>query len=123
MGYDFESSGSSVWSPSQNVARLFLASVRQLEKQMEKSSGLIEPMSDTIEIDSAVLAEFLRAVFAKTNWSHESLSIILHGPLVHMLALLLATNPAALKNISQIPKDWIQEAHLLIARYFHHGPD
>lgn len=122
MGYIFEIADSLVWSPSHNVARLFLASVRQLEEQIEMSSGLTEPMSDTIEVNCVMLAEFLRTVFATRNLDHRSMFLLLRGPLVHLLALLMATDSAAIESLSQAPNEWIAEANALIGASFQPHP-
>jgi len=112
MGYIFEKNDVTVWSPSLDVARLFLASVRQLEQQVHLPSGLAETMSDTIEIDPNLLLEFVRTLFLTSNTSNQSLSILLHGPIVHLIALLYAVMPSA--QVPTVQEKWNEEAKSLM---------
>jgi hypothetical protein len=116
LGFIFEVSDVTVWEPSLNVGRLFLTSVRQLERQVNMPSGLVEVMSDTIEVDPRLLQEFVQALLDSTAFQNESLLILLHGPLVHLIALLSSVKPSV--QLSNVPETWTEEAIVLARRRF-----
>ena len=116
MGFIFEVSDFAVWEPSLNVGRLFLATVRQLEQQLNMPSGLAEKMSDTIEIEPKQLLEFVQALLPSINSSNESLVVLLHGPVIHLIALLYSvTRPVPPLDL---PDKWGEEVNALFRHRF-----
>ena len=116
MGYKFEVSDFAVWEPSLNVGRLFLAAVRQFEQQLNMPSGLVEEMSDTIEVEPKQLLEFVQALLQSINSSNESLVLLLHGPAIHLIALLHSVMPSV--QLLNLPDKWTEEANALFRHRF-----
>jgi hypothetical protein len=117
MGYIFETLEFTVFEPSLNVGRLLLASVRQFEQQVNMPCGLVEEMSDTIKIDPKMLLAFVQTLLSTSNLSNnESLFLLLHGPVVHLIALLRSVMPSV--QLSNVPDGWTEEAIALLHHRF-----
>jgi hypothetical protein len=116
MSYIFEANARTIWSPSRITGTLFLSQVRELEKCIEHRSGLIEHMSDTVEIDFPVLNVFLEKLAGWANFSNPSISLLLKGVTVHLLALVTSSKRTCSAYSSPLPRDWIDEAALFSDR-------
>lgn len=116
MSYLFEHCDKMIWSPSKNVAEIFLVNVRCLESHLKIESGLTESMSDTIEVDFDVLADFLLKTRGRINFDNDSMRILVRGTIVHLLALHLCGDGTLDKIVDGYPSDWINEARLLARR-------
>jgi hypothetical protein len=116
MIYIFEHRDKTIWSPSKNVAEIFLGNARHLESHLKIESGLTESMSDTIEVDFDVLNDFLLKMRDRINFNNDSMRMLVRGAVVHLLALLLCGDGTPDKIEGGYPSDWIDEARLLARR-------
>lgn len=121
MSYVFESNDITIWEPSRNVATCFLAQLQFLENLVGTTSGLNESMSDTIEIDRSSLQRFLQQVITKVNWENSSLSLLLHGAVVHLLGLAMSDGNLSVTQIDRLPSRWVEEARQFAESSTHPG--
>ncbi len=112
MGFLFECEDKTVWSPSMDVGKNFLAQVRHLEEQLKTASGVGLVISDFVEIDFHGIANFLQQIGGLANLQNRSMQLLLKGVVVHLLALLCCS---ALPNHLEAlyPPDWVEEARTL----------
>lgn len=59
MGFVVYCKNEVVWSPSLAVSNYFAENIKSLEKLLKSESGVSFPLSDSIEIDSLKLNEFV----------------------------------------------------------------
>jgi hypothetical protein len=113
MSYIFEHHDETVWTPSKDVADILLMNVRDLESRIGLKSGLMEYMSDTIEVEFDVLAAFLLPLGTWANPDNKSMQILIRGVVIHLFALLLCGDFPARGLDCAFPTDWIEEARVL----------
>lgn len=94
MSYVFENNkadNQTVWWPSNAIALTFLDDVRALEKNVGRMSGMKESASNMISIEPDLLREFaIAAVHFWSDSNNQSLKLLLHGAILHLIALSIA---------------------------------
>src|SRR5438105_3235500 len=113
MSYLFEHHDETIWPPSKDVADILLMNIRYIESRIGLKSGLVEHMSDTVEVDFDVLASFLLALRRWANPNNQSMQILIRGVVIHLLALLLSGDYPVREVECAFPTDWIDEARVL----------
>jgi Family of unknown function (DUF6086) len=116
MGQLFECNDETIWSPSRDVGLYFLAQARHLELCLKVPSGLVEAMSDTIEIDVVGLTRFLISLGKWTNLDNSSMKLLLNGVVLHLLALLGSCIPLPEDLLVLFPNTWTDDAKSLALR-------
>jgi hypothetical protein len=116
MGHIFELNDQTIWSPSRDVALCFLSQVRYLEGRLNAASGLTESMSDTLDINSQQLTEFLAQIGKHINLENNSIRILMAGVVIHLLAILSASRglPASFQTL--FPPIWLKDGLDLSAK-------
>lgn len=62
MGMTVTCRGDVVWSPGESAGRLFLDGIQSLERMVGRPSGVVEPVTELVEIDIASLGSFIAQV-------------------------------------------------------------
>ena len=114
MGCVFESQDVTIWKPSQNVGRLFLCCLREIESILCHESGLVEYMSDTIEVDQKKLMAFILDAAIQLNLSNRSLSCLVGSVFSHLVAMLILADSSV--NV-EFPAEWKSGADQLLREW------
>ena len=89
MGYVFDVDDKTFWSPSKNVGKTLMAHLAEIESLVGGESGVVESMSDTVEIDIPKLNEFVSLAIGSASLQNASLRVLHGGVLMHLIAFLM----------------------------------
>lgn len=99
MGFVVSCKNEIVWSPSLAVGNYFAENIKSLEKLLKSESGVSFPLSDTIEIDSSKLNEFVDKILGFVELTNNTpLLIMISGICEIVIALNSKLNETITEN-------------------------
>jgi hypothetical protein len=115
MSYLFESKDTSLWSPSNTVAGIFLSQLQILADLINTETGFEETMGSVFEINPHKLGIFLAATARYLNGSNnQSLKALLRPVVIHLMAIHSRCESASPNSVcTSFEHDWILESNLL----------
>jgi len=118
MSWDFDIGNQTIWSPSKNIGQYFLSNVKELELIVDEPSGLIEVMSDTVDIDVAKLCHFVAALSSPSKMKNETLRLLSEGCLIVLFAMAIHANPGNRELLGQQSDDCVNKAITFASQQF-----
>jgi hypothetical protein len=117
VGYVFDVEDETFWSPSQNSARIVMSQVQLLESIVGVPSGLVESMSDTVDVDLNKLRKFVLTVQQNECLKNESMRLCLAGVFIHLLAILICHSALPSDVANSIDHDYMAQASKIAKRH------